>query len=148
MMGHMMYDQILNILMFFNIPALFLLITISIGITIGALVFLLSPPKHYTYLWQCIAGLTIPCMLFSCFMSIDAFLHQEISQEKYAQLRSDVQARPEYAPIIAEAIRAERITNAQFDELKQAFTKMDLAIEKKHLEEETRPIPHVTSSFK
>ena len=139
-----MYDQILNVLSSSHLATVTFIAAIIIMVV--AFCILIYRPKTHMYFWQCLAGLTICCTLYLCIVSLDAYQHQEISQDKYTQLRSNLQTSPEYAPLIAEALRSDRITNAQFDELEYAFTNMIQSREKKLLAEKVSSILQISPS--
>lgn len=141
-----MYDQILNALSSSHLaPVTFIAAMIFMVLAFCILIY---PPKTPRYFWQCLAGLTIGCTLYLCIVSLNAYQRQEISQEKYTQLRSNLQANPEYAALISEALRSGRITNAQFDELQNAFTNMIQSREKELLAEKVSSILQIPPSSK
>lgn len=141
-----MHDQILNELSSSHLaPATFIA---AITFMVLAICILIYPPKTHRYFWQYLAGLTIGCTLYLCIVSIYAYQRQEISQEQYTQLRSDLQANPEYAPLIAEALRSGRITNIQFDELHYAFINVIQSREKELLAEKVSSILQISPSSK
>jgi Ca2+/Na+ antiporter len=141
-----MYDQILNLLSSSQLASETFIAGIIFMILASCILIYRSKP--HMYVWHCLTGLTICCGFFLCILGFDVHQHQEISQEKYTQLRSNLQTSPEYAPLIAEALRADRITNAQFDELQYGFANMGLSIEKKHLAEKISSILQTSPSSK
>ena len=141
-----MYDQIINKLASSH-SATPTLIAALIFMVLAFLILIYRPRPH-TYIWQCLAGLTISGTFFLTIVSVDAYQHEEISKDKYIQLRSDLQASPEYAPHIAEALRSGRITNAQFEKLQAEFTNMVLSTEKKYLTDKVSSILQTSASSK
>ena len=141
-----MYDQIINKLASSHsaTPALIA----ALIFMVLAFLMLIYRPRPHTHIWQCLSGLTISGTFFLTIVSVDAYQHEEISKDKYTQLRSDLQASPEYAPLIAEALRSERITNAQFEKLQAEFTNMVLSTEKKYLTDKVSSIIQTSASSK